>query len=50
MDCNTLSGTDRTLPAAATGAGTQITAEVYAHLTTPAARKAMDTLGDSLGL
>ena len=31
-------------------AGTQITAEVYAHLTTPTARKAMDTLGDSLGL
>ncbi|WP_315095581.1 hypothetical protein [uncultured Cellulomonas sp.] len=31
-------------------AGTQIAAEVHAHLTTPTARKAMDTLGDSLGL
>lgn len=31
-------------------AGTQITADVYSHLTTPTARKAMDTLGESLGL
>ncbi|WP_372593413.1 tyrosine-type recombinase/integrase [Actinotalea sp.] len=30
--------------------GTQVTAEVYAHLTTPTARKAMDALGESLGL
>lgn len=31
-------------------AGTQITADVYAHLTTTTARKAMDALGDALGL
>ena len=31
-------------------AGTQVTAEVYAHLTTRTARSAMDTLGESLGL
>ncbi|MCB2175942.1 MAG: site-specific integrase [Actinomycetales bacterium] len=31
-------------------AGTQVTAEVYAHLTTPTARKAMDALGEALGL
>lgn len=30
-------------------AGTQITADVYSHLTTQTARKAMDTLGESLG-
>jgi hypothetical protein len=31
-------------------AGTQVTAEVYAHLTTRTARSAMDALGESLGL
>ena len=31
-------------------AGTQVTAEVYAHLTTRTARSAMDSLGESLGL
>jgi integrase len=31
-------------------AGTQITADVYAHLTTATARRAMDSLGDALGL
>lgn len=31
-------------------AGTQITAEVYAHLTTPTARKALSDLGSGLGL
>lgn len=31
-------------------AGTQITADVYAHLTTGTARRAMDGLGDALGL
>jgi len=31
-------------------AGTQITAEVYAHLTTPTARRALEELGAGLGL